>query len=205
MSGQYSDERVSDVRCDDISVILDLADGRMISAPLVWYPRLLRASVAQRRDWTLVEDNFTVTWNAISQKVSSQDLLTGAAAPKIVTDTRSIEVLAIESRADNSFELNKKAYVISDNADARYAPATESPARMTPQYGELVDVLQVQGGWVCILAFGSKGWVEREHLSNVEPAKKAMPTQSLSHASSFEVGSRGGLFTRTKSGFRRYM
>ena len=40
ISAKITDERVLDVRFDDHSLIVDLMDGRTISAPLAWYPRL---------------------------------------------------------------------------------------------------------------------------------------------------------------------
>ena len=41
-------ERVKDVRSTDDGLIVDLLDGRTISVPLVWYPRLLSATPEQR-------------------------------------------------------------------------------------------------------------------------------------------------------------
>ena len=46
ISARITDERVLDVRFDEASLIVDLMDGRTISAPLAWYPRLLRATAA---------------------------------------------------------------------------------------------------------------------------------------------------------------
>ena len=40
ISDKITDERVPDVRCSDDSLIVDLMDGRSISVPLAWYPRL---------------------------------------------------------------------------------------------------------------------------------------------------------------------
>ncbi|WP_454885675.1 DUF2442 domain-containing protein [Sphingomonas oryzagri] len=47
--GSIADERVADVRCDDASLIVDLSDGRTISVPLAWYPRLPRHARAARQ------------------------------------------------------------------------------------------------------------------------------------------------------------
>ena len=46
-----ADERVKNVRIDEDSLTIDLMDGRAISVPLAWYPRLLNATHAQRNDW----------------------------------------------------------------------------------------------------------------------------------------------------------
>ena len=46
-------EAVKDVRCSEDSLTVDLLDGRTISVPLAWYPRLLHATADQRRNWTV--------------------------------------------------------------------------------------------------------------------------------------------------------
>ena len=46
-----ADERVKSVRSDDDSLSVDLMDGRTITVPLVWYPRLLNATQKQRDHW----------------------------------------------------------------------------------------------------------------------------------------------------------
>ena len=40
----------------DDKLIIDLADGRSITVPLTWYPRLLHASPAERQNWQLLAD-----------------------------------------------------------------------------------------------------------------------------------------------------
>lgn len=55
-------ERVKDVRFTDDTLIVDLLDGRTISVPLVWYPRLLSATAAQRANWRLVGGGFGIQW-----------------------------------------------------------------------------------------------------------------------------------------------
>jgi hypothetical protein len=44
------DERVLDVQSTDDALSVSLRDGRVITVPLVWYPRLLNATPAQRRE-----------------------------------------------------------------------------------------------------------------------------------------------------------
>ena len=46
-------ERVRDVRVTDDAISVDLFDGRTISVPLVWYPRLLHATSEQRASWRI--------------------------------------------------------------------------------------------------------------------------------------------------------
>lgn len=85
MSGraaQCSDERVRDVRFDDESLIVDLMDGRSISVPLAWYPRLLHATPDQRAAWELAGAGYGIHWPAIDEDLSTEGLLRGAPAPR---------------------------------------------------------------------------------------------------------------------------
>jgi uncharacterized protein DUF2442 len=52
-SGSRPGERVKDVRFTEDALTVDLLDGRSISVPLVWYPRLLSATAEQRANWRL--------------------------------------------------------------------------------------------------------------------------------------------------------
>ena len=46
-------ERIKDVHLTDDTLTADLMDGRMITVPLAWYPRLLHATAAQRSNWRI--------------------------------------------------------------------------------------------------------------------------------------------------------
>jgi hypothetical protein len=76
-----ADERVADVRFDDERLIVDLVDGRMIAAPLAWYPRLLAATAQQRARWEVSGGGYGIHWPEIDEDLSTEGLLRGAAAP----------------------------------------------------------------------------------------------------------------------------
>lgn len=78
---KVADERVLDVRCNDHSLIVDLMDGRTISVPLAWYPRLLHASAEQRAKWELAGAGFGIHWPEIDEDLSTDGLLRGAPSP----------------------------------------------------------------------------------------------------------------------------
>jgi hypothetical protein len=82
ISARITDERVADVRCDSDSLIVDLMDGRTISVPLAWYPRLLKASPAQRGNWEPAGGGFGIHWPDIDEDLSTEGLLRGAPAHK---------------------------------------------------------------------------------------------------------------------------
>lgn len=80
---KVADERVSDVRCTDESLIVDLMDGRTISVPLAWYPRLAHATSDQRAEWQACGGGYGIHWPQIDEDLSTEGLLRGAAAPKV--------------------------------------------------------------------------------------------------------------------------
>ena len=59
---------------DDLVVVL--ADGRRVSVPLSWFPRLLRASAEQRANWKLIGRGVGMHWPDIDEDISVESLLT---------------------------------------------------------------------------------------------------------------------------------
>lgn len=84
ISVPLTDERVLDVRFDDDTLIVDLMDGRTISAPLVWYPRLANASPDQRAHWERCGGGFGIHWPDVDEDLSTEGLLRGAPAARAV-------------------------------------------------------------------------------------------------------------------------
>jgi hypothetical protein len=58
-----------------------LADGRLISVPLVWFPRLVSASPEAIANWELLGDGEGIHWPDVDEDVSVAGLLAGYAAP----------------------------------------------------------------------------------------------------------------------------
>ena len=77
-----TDERVLDVRCDEHNLTVERMNGRMISVPLAWYPRLLRATPAQRAEWEVAGGGYAIHWPAVDEDLSTEGLLRGAPAAK---------------------------------------------------------------------------------------------------------------------------
>jgi hypothetical protein len=80
ISARVADERVLDVRFDDASLIVDLMDGRTISVPLAWYPRLLGATPEQRARWEKAGGGYGIYWPDLDEDLSTEGLLRGAPA-----------------------------------------------------------------------------------------------------------------------------
>jgi hypothetical protein len=76
-----ADERVADVLFNEDELSVRLMDGRTISAPLAWYPRLLHATESQRKNWQISGGGYGIRWEDIDEDLSTEGLLRGAPAP----------------------------------------------------------------------------------------------------------------------------
>lgn len=76
-----ADERVADVEITDDVLSVRLMDGRTISVPLMWYPRLANASPAQRKNWQISGGGYGLHWPDLDEDLSTEGLLRGAPAP----------------------------------------------------------------------------------------------------------------------------
>jgi hypothetical protein len=64
-----------EVACSRDALSVTLTDGRVVSAPLVWFPRLADASPRQRSGWELIGGGIGVHWEAIDEDISVASLL----------------------------------------------------------------------------------------------------------------------------------
>lgn len=87
-------EKVKDVRFTEDTLSVDLVDGRTITVPLVWYPRLLHATPKQRKRWQVCGGGYGIHWPDIDEDLSTEGLLRGAPAPRssIAAETVTPEV-----------------------------------------------------------------------------------------------------------------
>ncbi|MFM7108916.1 MAG: DUF2442 domain-containing protein [Planctomycetaceae bacterium] len=76
-------ERIMRASCNEDSVIVELADGRTISAPLAWYSRLLHATPQQRSHCVIAGAGYGIHWPEIDEDLSVEGLLRGAPAPRV--------------------------------------------------------------------------------------------------------------------------
>ena len=81
-SASTAHERVLDVHFTDDTLSVSLRDGRTISVPLVWYPRLVSATPAQRKNWKIAGGGYGIYWPDIDEDLSTEGLLRGAPAAK---------------------------------------------------------------------------------------------------------------------------
>jgi DNA-binding CsgD family transcriptional regulator len=62
------------------TLAVELTDGRAISVPIAWYPRLSHATSEEREDWRLIADGRGIRWPALDEDISIESLLNGKAS-----------------------------------------------------------------------------------------------------------------------------
>ena len=65
------------VRCTDAAIVVELVDGRTITAPLIWFPRLSQATEEQLANWELLGNGEGIHWPEVDEDLSVSGLLAG--------------------------------------------------------------------------------------------------------------------------------
>ena len=66
-----------DVTVTEDTLTAELSDGRTISVPLVWYPRLVHATQEERDNWELLGDGQGIRWPDLDEDISTEGLIAG--------------------------------------------------------------------------------------------------------------------------------
>jgi hypothetical protein len=77
MSTSTADVPVKDIAITENNLTVSLADGRTITVPLEWFPRLVHATGAERKNWRLIGKGEGLHWPELDEDISIQDLLLG--------------------------------------------------------------------------------------------------------------------------------
>ena len=77
MSTSTAEARALNVSVTDDAIAVDLSDGRTISVPLGWYPRLLHGSAEERSNWRFVGGGEGIHWPELDEDISVGNLLAG--------------------------------------------------------------------------------------------------------------------------------
>jgi len=80
MSSSVTDLRnaqAQDVTVSDEALTVDLVDGRSVSVPLAWYPRLTHARPTERENWRLIGRGEGIHWPDLDEDISVEGLLAG--------------------------------------------------------------------------------------------------------------------------------
>jgi len=100
--------RATAVRLTEDTLVVDSADGRTVSVPLAWYPRLLQGSPHGRAHHRLIGEGEGIHWPDLDEDVSVENILAGRASgegPKSFAQWLE----ARSSRAENSSNVNPSA------------------------------------------------------------------------------------------------
>lgn len=76
-----ADTRVKSVATNEHELIVGLMDGRTISVPLAWYPRLFDGTPEQRARWEICGAGYGIHWPELDEDLSTDGLLRGEPAP----------------------------------------------------------------------------------------------------------------------------
>jgi hypothetical protein len=65
------------VQVTDDALIVDLSDGRTVSVPLAWFPRLLHGTIKERNNWRLIGEGEGIHWPDLDEDISVENLILG--------------------------------------------------------------------------------------------------------------------------------
>lgn len=68
---------IEDVKIGSSTITIELSDGRCVSTPLVWYPRLLNGTAKERKNWELIGDGHGIHWPDLDEDLSMDGMLNG--------------------------------------------------------------------------------------------------------------------------------
>src|SRR5690625_4904978 len=68
---------VEKVDVSDEALTVDLSDGRTLTVPLVWFPRLAHGTSAERRNWRKIGGGIGVRWEDLDEDISVEGLIAG--------------------------------------------------------------------------------------------------------------------------------
>src|SRR5258705_677640 len=76
------------VKVTDDALVVELRDGRTVSVPIGWYPRLAQGSAGERRRWELIGPGIGIRWPALDEDISVEALLQGLASNESAASLR---------------------------------------------------------------------------------------------------------------------
>jgi hypothetical protein len=83
--------RADQVRCTNEEIIVYLSDGRSLSVPIIWFPRLAGASPTQREEYELLGDGEGIHWPQVDEDISVAGLLMGQSSAEVRYSYRRVD------------------------------------------------------------------------------------------------------------------
>jgi hypothetical protein len=69
--------KAKSILVNDDTLTIELADGRTLSAPIAWYPRLFHGNMAERNNWEWIGDGEGIHWPDLDEDISVEGLILG--------------------------------------------------------------------------------------------------------------------------------
>jgi len=99
-----------EVNITDDTLTVDLADGRTLSVPLTWYPRLLHGTPEERRNWRLIGNGVGIHWPDLDEDIGVEGLLLGKPSGESPASLqRWLDVRAKSSQSKQKKERREKS------------------------------------------------------------------------------------------------
>jgi hypothetical protein len=74
---EIAEARAQSVAVEEDRLVVDLIDGRSISTPLAWYPRLWHGTLEERANWEIIGDGTCIHWPQLDEDLSVAGILAG--------------------------------------------------------------------------------------------------------------------------------
>jgi len=87
----------------DDTLTVDLSDGRTISVPLAWYPRLIHGTLAERSEWQLIGRGSGIHWPLLDEDISVEGLIAG----KVSGESQRSFAKCVEQRTQQALKNRK--------------------------------------------------------------------------------------------------
>ena len=77
LKSDLREARAQDVSVSEDTLTVHLQNGRTVSVPVAWYPRLLHGTAEERRNWRLIGSGLGIHWPDLDEDISVEGLLLG--------------------------------------------------------------------------------------------------------------------------------
>jgi hypothetical protein len=77
MSTLVAEIRAQNLAVNEDNLLVDLSDGRSITVPLAWYPRLQHGTSQERDNWRWIGDRQAIHWSDLDEDISVENLILG--------------------------------------------------------------------------------------------------------------------------------
>ena len=85
---ELGDARAQQVSVTEDSLVVELVDGRTVTVPLTWYPRLAHGTAAERANWRFIGEGEGIHWPELDEDISVEGLLAGRRSGELPSSLR---------------------------------------------------------------------------------------------------------------------